>query len=410
MKTTAAKIEVVQGKPEVTKDNPTPGNMRDKSGKKYMIIPAVILFALLLTSLGCEIFLGSSMLAQVRLLCPQYKTLWKHMQPFIRGKGVLKVAETIGLSSILVAWIYAALDKTELGLRYSDLAKEDVPCYFLYVIVHFACVLVCVFLGTINMIESACISLLIILWSGYIQCRILLRVVLSSENRAKLAVLVWERRINEAIQVSLNELVLELLNIAGSITEELIDSTDELQEKLSNAMERIGSKAEASQAEIEDLGRIWARLLYDKASENQLVLVHNILKVSPSDFVGAGYALWALQKATRQSLNDGTDIETLLVNARATLRTAAYGTTYMPRVVGLWEKVICLLAWIFFLQGDIGINTSLMLPDKIADMTLDGRSMCELTCKAYLGGKFDAENFEVAWKQLEETHEPQSGR
>lgn len=365
--------------------------------KRYgVLVLTIILLALLLVSIGCELVFRSSISAQIRLVFPKWKILWVHLKPFLGGKGILKVAETIGFSSILVAWIYAALDKTEFGVCYGDLVQEIVPCYVFFVIVHFVCILLCVFLSTVKLIESAWISLAIILLNGGIQCKILLCVILSAERRKRIAIMVWDGRISDANPTFSLEVP---LNIAGAITEEVIDSTEELQKRLSNAMDLIIKRAAGHKEAIENIGRIWTRLLYDKTSENQIILSHNILKENPTISVGAGYMLWGLQVTTRQCLNDGkNDADVLLFKTQTLLQAVAHGTEYMLDNELFWKAEISLLAWMFFLRGDMGVHTELMYPR--CSVTAGNHDLFEAISHAYLGNMFDRDNFEVAWEQI----------
>ena len=40
-------------------------------------------------------------------------------EAFINPKSIEKLADTIGIGSILIVWLYSSLDKRELGIKYS---------------------------------------------------------------------------------------------------------------------------------------------------------------------------------------------------------------------------------------------------------------------------------------------------
>ena len=114
---------------------------------------------------------------------------------FITAASIRGVAETIGFGSILLAWIYAVLDKQELGFRYSKLLRAVYPAYHRFVIAHLVAILLCVGLSEVGAVDVALVALTIVFWSGFIHCKAMFLLIFKSNDRRRAAADEWEQRL-----------------------------------------------------------------------------------------------------------------------------------------------------------------------------------------------------------------------
>lgn len=112
--------------------------------------------------------------------------------------AVFETAKAIGICSVFIGWMYAALDKEELGKKYWNLLDQRYKRYSLLVGIHFTVVLACLWLAKIEYIESAFIAELIMLCGCILQWRAIKNIILSAEKRRSTAINLWKSEIQEA--------------------------------------------------------------------------------------------------------------------------------------------------------------------------------------------------------------------
>lgn len=154
----------------------------------YCLCVALI-WLLLLVSLRFELFTGQGIVAHIFPKSPPI--------PILNIEAVKETAKTIGFGSIVIAWIYATLDKDELGYKYGDLLRAVYPVYPRFVLSHLIAILLCAWLVESKMLESALISLSIVIVGGIIHWRALSTLVLVSSKRKKIAIDVWTEWIDK---------------------------------------------------------------------------------------------------------------------------------------------------------------------------------------------------------------------
>lgn len=148
-----------------------------------------ILWAVILVSFISECLNSPSVF---RLICNRPWPITKLMNE----EAIQEVAKTIGISSILVIWIYAELGREQLGVKYSELLKNICPYYHLFVIIHIVTVLVCIWVTELKFIESSSLALLVISFGLVQQAIILITFILTPALRERLALDYWARELN----------------------------------------------------------------------------------------------------------------------------------------------------------------------------------------------------------------------
>lgn len=283
--------------------------------------PLIVLGVLLLISVGIELFAGSSGCALLRKTFVWTDPFFDVLSSFFCTASVLKVAETIGVCSILVAWIYAALDKTELGIRYDELVRRKLPGYHGYVAVHFVGVLLCLWLSTAGMTEGAVLALCGVLYASLLQWKVLYGVVLSSGHRRELALGVWDSRAETA--QSAEEVKAVALDMIGVIAGQGAAETAPLMEKLVAVVLEYGRRcrtehgASGLELAVEDVSWFWGRLLRGTEKSERIYTARDLFSCCGGDghdygVICAGYVLWRLNDAIMRGNQTGrTEAETL---------------------------------------------------------------------------------------------------
>ena len=202
---------------------------------------------------------------------------------FITAASIRSVAETIGFGSILLAWIYAVLDKQELGFRYSKLLRAVYPAYHCFVIAHLVAILLCVGLSEVGAVDVALVALTIVFWSGFIHCKAMFLLIFKSNDRRRAAADEWEQRLIRN-------------KVDGSYLSDLCNVTNVLDLETDPAAQRIRSYfycglvryamsiddyssaiKEEIQRVLSDLAQVWDLLLRPRTNSERLLLAGEVL-------------------------------------------------------------------------------------------------------------------------------------
>lgn len=205
------------------------------------------------------------------------------MMRFLTATSIRSVAETIGFGSILLVWIYAALDKEELGVRYSSLLRAVYPAYHFFVIAHLLAILLCIGLSEAGAVDVALVALAIVFWGYIIHCKAIFLLVFQSKDRRRAAADEWERRLIKN-------------KVDGSYLSELCNVTNVLGLETDPAAQRIRSYfycglvryamsiedySSAGEKEIKrvlsDLAQVWNLLLRPRTNSERLLLAGEVL-------------------------------------------------------------------------------------------------------------------------------------
>lgn len=220
-----------------------------------------------------------------------YLLIWLEksgMVRFITAASIRSVAETIGFGSILLVWIYAVLDKQELGLRYSSLLRAVYPAYHCFVIAHLVAVLLCVGLSEVGAVDVSLVALAIVFWSGFIHCKAMFLLIFKSKDRRRAAADKWEQQLigNKVDRSYLSELC-NVTNVLGLETD---PAAQRIRSYFYCGLVRYAMSIEdyssAGEKEIQrvlsDLAQVWDLLLHPRTNSERLLVAGEVLGMANS--------------------------------------------------------------------------------------------------------------------------------
>lgn len=351
---------------------------------------------LLIVSITVEVLTGSSLSAWLVLRYPGLAPAFASLRSIITTKAILKIAETIGFCSIFIAWIYAALDKTELGLRYGSLLEELYPGYNWLVLCHLVAFLTCVWMSKIQRLESAFIALVIIIFGCLLQWKTLQNIILFSKPRRKVAIDRWNSILTQSEARGHNDMLLTIFNMADSISLQAEKGRFEMQKCFSHALLKyICHPALKPKQRLQGSADIWERLLRNRERNERLILVQEILKNCASDsslvYICIGYVLWLYKDCTGRS-PEVHDILNKVCDDLLSLEQGPSGGKECP-AFDYMNSTFVLIGMIQFLCGNARLSSNLfgMKPDRSipeGDIELLRTAMSiifeEQACKKYL--------------------------
>lgn len=143
-------------------------------------------------------------------------------------KAIFEITRSIGFTSLLVAWIYTNLGKTEYGFKYGELLRKAYPGYHIIVLIHFGSVILTMWLSLNRYCFYAAYTLLILCLCCFIHWIILSCLIYNPENRRKIAVNIWYDSIlkNEGQDISkymdtIQSISNQIVALKGTNTEEI---------------------------------------------------------------------------------------------------------------------------------------------------------------------------------------------
>lgn len=177
-------------------------NVSNRTITLITFIMFVILIVTLVASVISEWHRGDSLLGNYlrvhNIKCPV----------FIQAPSILEVIKIVGVSGVLIGWIYANMDKTMLGLTYSDILHSQFRFNSLFSIIHIISILSCVAVSSAGLSESSILSLAITLIGFLYQWVVFYRLILNSEKCVNMAKLTWDKRISKNDKLETNLLCL----------------------------------------------------------------------------------------------------------------------------------------------------------------------------------------------------------
>ncbi|WP_297202020.1 hypothetical protein [uncultured Flavonifractor sp.] len=210
------------------------------------------------------------------------------MRRFITATPIRSVADTIGFGSILLVWIYAVLDKQELGFRYSKLLGDVYPRYHFFVIGHLLAILLCIGMSEAGVVDIALIALIIVFWGDIIHFKAMFLLIFQSEDRRRAAADAWEQRlIRNKAEVSY---LSELCNVTNVLGLETDPAAQRIRSYFYCGLVRYAMSIEdyssAGEKEIKrvlsDLAQVWNLLLRPRTNSERLLLAGEVLGMANS--------------------------------------------------------------------------------------------------------------------------------
>lgn len=338
---------------------------------------------------------------------------------FVNIDAVNAIAETIGFGSILIGWVYANLDKEELGIRYADLLDDNYHNYHYFVLAHLVSVLFCLWMVKIKYLEAACSFMTTMLWGSIVHWKVLSNIIFSTQKRKSMAINQWSRIVSE----EKNDLHKLLSCIYGM--EQVLPFDDGISlRKMCNPMflaiqqyaDSFCLNAHKSQKMqvFRDMVSIWECIL-EKRSQNQRdIFLKNLFEVAvecsnidekeeiSSLVISATYICWlyeSRQKEQRQEehlLGDITlRVDYLISNMLAKIANTNRNNRY-PEV---FSTCLCVLYWMSFLSGKLCDVNILSYQIKVSLTKTDKNVMETLACFLF-GNLYYDQYFATVWSLL----------
>lgn len=339
--------------------------------RKYslLIYTSILLCGLLISSVLVAVSQDSSLVRYFGKSCAAIQNLANVLRKFVNIEAITKIGEAIGLCSFLIAWIYASLDKRELGFRYSELLQELYPGYHHFVVLHAVSFIVCMWMCKLGKMEPAALALILLLVGITLQWNVLKNLILFTKKRVKIALDRWKRLVNDASKKSDSK---ELLRYIHLMAEALVLGTDSCHRKLFSIFTHATEQyvmcpklIESNQWEtlIQDLAKIWCTLLDGRKPSEQGIFVSSVFQECTNELgvqaLSLGYLLYLYDKSIQKGLANEPAL-------RAVSKEINTFTQHLYRQTRNEENIrfylmtgFALLVWLHFLGGNIGIDREL---------------------------------------------------
>lgn len=281
-------------------------------------------------------------------------------------ESIKNVVETIGISSILLAWLYASLDKSELGIRYIDILRNKYPHFIKCTFSHIISVLLCIWSSYSGALELSILCLVIVVWGSIIHWRAIKNIIIYSSVRNSMAINMWKKELDDAYTDELNtNSLLQKVNKLISVIDPLDEHFIVTSKLITDSMKYTYQKAlDENRNPIVSLNNIWDHLLSNKSENERFTISRIILKNLPEKFenknneisfavVGA-YILWLYKSICyidkSESIEVQPNIELLGIEIRNTFeylyKKEENFSVSISLLVFFWY-----LLWLNFLDG-----------------------------------------------------------
>lgn len=335
-------------------------------------IPYDLFLILLLASWGAEVIVGKSLLEIFwpNRICPI----------FLRGPTILEAIKVVGLSNILIGWIYKSLDMQMLGLSYGELIRYQYRSYHACSIAHICATICCILSASAGTSESAVIALLAVLYGFFYQGVILYRVVLNANTCEKVAVARWNAKIQQNSTITPC-----LFSLAGTIP---APESEHFQAHLACFARSFAKYCtqEISEKSIQEVSYLWHTLLSVRKQQNFFTVVTAVVnsfwdekmqdhsddqKRQSVNVLLAGYMVYLINIAPQgedlAALDFGRDraiaqnsrefaqltSKIALLSMHLSNLTTIENRQVLNDVMNCMKTNCCVMAWVFFQFGII---------------------------------------------------------
>lgn len=214
-----------------------------------MVIIYLLLFIACFASLNSELSTGKPLLVH-------YFNL--NYPIFMRASAIFEIISLLGFSNVLIGLVYANLDKTMLGLTYSEIVLSSFPLYNLFTVLHILITVVCIAISASGMDESSVICFIAVICGFFYQWTVIVNVVLDSKKCEIIAFNVWEQKLKN------DKLYKDSLNDLQHIVESFCYNNKHYQAHLKilcTALINVSSTEVEPKIAIQDISYIWNELL-----------------------------------------------------------------------------------------------------------------------------------------------------
>lgn len=364
---------------------------------------------------GCVFVLG--------LFCELISGLSRFILSITNLEAVLSISQTVGFSSVLIVWVYSSFDKEQLGFRYSELLQELYPNYNLFVLSHFCSVVSAIGLSKAKYLESAIVSLIILLLGCALQWKALENLILFEDKREKIACDKWQWELDSSRPTANNTNVTDgaaekeryhsrLLSIAHVIS----GCGDKHSGRLEDLFARDFSlffivcgggagQPEHYEATLHKLSEIWAALLEGKPqSERIRQSVYMFNKFPDGETLtplSLSYAAWLHGMYYEIYAKDTSPhIEGMLETMCNELQLMrSHDVKQHNAVFGCLSASLLLLIWIYLWKGEIGFSHILFFDSP--EVSATERPLFEAFCaECFRNNSIDQKLFDISFSRI----------
>lgn len=267
----------------------------------------------------------------------------EYMHTAIKVDAIKAVVDGIGLSSIVITYVFAERNSRELSISYLSLAYQVQPQYKCLVILHYTSVLTCLWTTRMGDLEVSLFLLIIILVGCIRMYRVVELLILSPDRRQEIAIKMLKKQVKEN-EIEKNVEIEDAVEIERSITQQLrnvhliIDQIEKvdaegrrklyqillglwmsLNERIIHANMAMKTEDELSilQFAARTSANMWARILRGSQPEDKTIIVNElIVEASKNEgqngqscgIIYAGYVLWLYEWIIENGTKDGTEV------------------------------------------------------------------------------------------------------
>lgn len=358
------------------------GHYRNLKRKYTAYCLFMIFLCILLIFSVCRVMAGnSSLVVYLITICPQGMPYFLLLNRMLNIDAILKVGEAVGICSFLIAWVYAALDKEELGIRYGELLRELYPGYHWFVLMHLTAFVVCIWMAKIRRLEPAALALVIVLSDNLLQWKTLENLILFSEKRQKIAIDRWYRLLDEnqreeECQQRKNEKLLVIIsNIADAVVFDVDSRYETMGQLLAKAIAQYIDGLQFATTDewvcsFREISKIWDRVLEGRGQNSRAgnqdkkeLLAIEILRENAwkghRSVLPIGYLLWRYGGHMEQVVVNAASLTALSEELTILIQHHFDHRSYPHSVPFYMESAFTLLAWMHFMCRTIGLDREL---------------------------------------------------
>lgn len=319
-------------------------------GKILYIITGFILWLLLLVSVFIELKNGGSIFRSI-LKCKL------SVPNFINLSAIGNVCESLGISSILIVWLYSSLDKTELGIRFITILKDISKYFYLYTLSHVLSILIGIWASKTVSLEIGALSLLIVFWGSGMHGYFIYKLILNSKCRKHLVENRWKSEIDNNNQTSFLKTVYSLM--------EVVDISNNIDTKAACHLVAIAFNKMKNKGIFNILNHyqaMWGLLLEKHDKEKQSIIVNYIFD-SLSDIneehkdICASYIIW-LYRATISKATEKGNFELALLDVQLYLDNLLINScAKSTKIFNDLYACFYIIMWLIFFEHKTNLNS-----------------------------------------------------
>lgn len=384
----------------------------------YLYCGMEIALCIISVALAClKTFSGHSLCYWLGVLCPFFHRVID--AGVINTDAVNAVAGTVGFGSILIGWVYATLDKEELGIRYADLLAATYPKYHYFVLAHLLAVLFCQWMVQIKYLEAAWWFMTIILWGSIIHWKVLANIIFSTRKRKSIAIAEWGREVDRE-KDNPSRLLTCIYGIEQALPFDDGVSLKGLCGPMFRGIQQYAtsfcpnSQDNAKQQVFRDMVSIWECLLTRRSPNQQDILLKNLFQTATecssmgerekigSRVICATYICWLYEnekKGQWQKENSLSNISEVVDYLVSNIRAKSANTNPNNEYPEVFRTSLSFVYWISLLSGRLCDTSALHYQIEFPLNRMDKEVMATLS--RFLFGKCDHDQyFETVWLLL----------